>query len=170
MPKVLRVKFLRSAELFCFRCICKFDSLENPTETITSLRELSFRFRRFRYKWKNWFPWTMAAAEKLWRWVRFELILTMRDIYINLNLNPLTKFPSSNRSTEFKNILPWNISQMTMKTIPICRKIVISHAVKQGIPFWVYWKVNGNWDSNMIRIFQWRESHCRTNNSVRRNK
>ena len=36
----------------------------------------------------------------------------MRDIYINPNLNPLTKFISSSRSTEFKDILPWNISQM----------------------------------------------------------
>ena len=39
-----------------------------------------------------------------------------------------------------------------------------------GIPFWVYWKVNGNWDNNTIRIFQWRESHCRTNTNVRINK
>ena len=33
----------------------------------------------------------------------------MRDIYINSNLNSLTKFSSSSRSTEFKDILPWNI-------------------------------------------------------------
>ena len=31
-------------------------------------------------------------------------------------------------------------------------------------------KVSRNWDSNMIRISQWRWSHCRTNTSVRRNK
>ena len=30
--------------------------------------------------------------------------------------------------------------------------------------------VNGNWDNKMIRIYQRRESHCRTNISVRRNK
>ena len=39
-----------------------------------------------------------------------------------------------------------------------------------GHPFLVYWKVNGNCDNNMIRIFQWRGSHCRTNTSVRRKK
>ena len=72
---------------------------------------------------------------KPWRWVRFDLILTMRDIYINSNLNPLTKFTSSSRSTEFKDILPWNISQMIMKTIPISTRIVISYAMKRDIPF-----------------------------------
>ena len=49
---------------------------------------------------------------KPWRWVRLDLIPTMRDIYINSNLNPLTKFTSSSRSTEFKDIHPWDISQM----------------------------------------------------------
>ena len=65
---------------------------------------------------------------------RLELILAMRDTYINSNLNPLTKFTSSNRSTEFKGILPWNISEMVLKTIPISMRIVISYAIKQGIP------------------------------------
>ena len=65
---------------------------------------------------------------------RLELILAMRDIYINSNLNPLTKFTSSNTSTEFKGILPWNISEMVLKTIPISMRIVISYAIKQGIP------------------------------------
>ena len=35
---------------------------------------------------------------KPWRWVSFDLILMMRDIYIIFSLNPLTKFTSS-RST-----------------------------------------------------------------------
>ena len=34
----------------------------------------------------------------------------MRDIYINSNLSPPTKFTSSSGSTEFKDILSWNIS------------------------------------------------------------
>ena len=33
---------------------------------------------------------------KPWRWMRLDLTLTMRDIYISSNLNPLTKFTSSN--------------------------------------------------------------------------
>ena len=95
----------------------------------------------------------------------------LRDICINSNLNPLTRFSSSSsRSTKFKDILPWNIPQMIMKTISISTRIVISYAMKWGIPLWIWWKVNGNWDNNMIRIFQQRESHCRRNTSVRRNK
>ena len=59
----------------------------------------------------------------------------MRDIYCDSNLNPLTKFTSSRRSTEFKDILSWKISQMIMKTTPISTRIVISYAVKWGIGF-----------------------------------
>ena len=77
------------------------------------------------------------------------------------NLNPITKFTSSSRSTEFKDILLWNISRMVKKTVPISARIVISYAMKRGIALWVWRKVNGNWDNNMIRISQWRESHCR---------
>ena len=105
---------------------------------------------------------------KLGRWVKFDLILTMMDIYINSNLNSLTKFTSNSRSFEIIDILPWSISQMITKTIPISIEIVISYAMKRGIQFWVYWKVNGNWD-NMIRISQWRKSHYTTDTSVRRN-
>ena len=94
-----------------------------------------------------------TSSWKPWRWVRFDLILTMRDIYINSNLNPLTKFTSSNsRSTEFKYILPWNIYQMITKTIPISARIAISYAMKWSILLWVCCKVNINWDNNMIRI------------------
>ena len=103
-----------------------------------------------------------------WPWRR--VILTMRDICVSSNLNPVIKFTSSSRSTKFKDIFLWNISQMILKTIPISTRIVISYAMKRDIPFWVSQKVNGNWDNNMIRISQWRESHCRTNTSVRRNK
>ena len=66
--------------------------------------------------------------------IRLDLILSMWDIYINSNLNPLTKFTSSSRSTEFKDILPWNISQMVTKTVPISTRIVISYVMKRGIP------------------------------------
>ena len=46
-----------------------------------------------------------TSSWKPWRWVSLDLILTMRDIYIDSNLNPLTKFTSSSRSPEF--ILLW---------------------------------------------------------------
>ena len=110
-----------------------------------------------------------ASSWKTWKWVMLELILSMRDIHINANLNPLTKFTSSSRSIEFKDILSWNISQMITKTIPISTTIVISNAMKWGILLWIWWKVNGNW-YNMIRISQWRESHCRTDTSIRKKK
>ena len=67
--------------------------------------------------------------------MRLDLIFSVRDIYINSNLNPLTKFTSSSRSTKFKDILPWNISQMITKTVPISTRIVISYAMKLGILF-----------------------------------
>ena len=57
--------------------------------------------------------------------------------YIHSNLNPLTKFTSSSRSTEFKDILPKNISQMITKTIPIKTRIVVSYAMKWGILLWI---------------------------------
>ena len=102
--------------------------------------------------------------------MRNDLIILMRDIYINSNLNQITKFTNSSISTEFKDILPWNISKMIMKTIPISTRIVISNARKHGILWWIQWNANVNWDNNMIRTSQWWESHCRTNTSVRRKK
>ena len=108
------------------------------------------------------------SSWKPWRWVRFDLLFSMKDIYINFNLNPLIKLTTSSRNIEFKNILPWKISQMITKVIPIStRKIIISFAVNQGIPFWICWTLNRNWDNHMIRICQWRESHCRANISTR---
>ena len=111
-----------------------------------------------------------TSSWKSWRWVRLDLIISMRDIYLNCNLNPLTKFTSSSRSTTFKDVHPWNISQMISKNVPNSTRIVISYVMKWGIPLWIWWKVNGNWDNNMIRFFQWRESYCRINTSVRRKK
>ena len=64
-----------------------------------------------------------------------NLILMMRDIHINFNLNPLTKFTTSRRSTEFKDILPLYISQMIMKTIVISPRIVISYEKKRAACF-----------------------------------
>ena len=58
------------------------------------------------------------------------------DIYINSDLNLLTKLTISNRGTEFKDILLQKISQMIMKIVPISMRIVISNVMKQGIPMW----------------------------------
>ena len=60
-------------------------------------------------------------------------MLTVKDIYINSNLNPLTEFTSSSRSTEFKDILLRSISQMITKTVLISTRIVTSYAMKQDM-------------------------------------
>ena len=116
----MRAKFLGSNGLFCFISICKFGSFKNPFATITSLFELYFRIRRFilLVQTKKVISMNYGSSTiswKPWRWVRLDLIFSMKNLYINCNLNPLTKFTS----TEFKNILPWNISQMISKTIRI---------------------------------------------------
>ena len=76
---------------------------------------------------KNMISISYGSSTSCWKprgWVRFDLTFTMRNIYINSNLNPFTKFTSSSRGTEFKDIFPWNISQMITKTIPISMTIV----------------------------------------------
>ena len=139
LPKVLRTKFLGSDGFFCFSSICKFGSFKNPFATITSLPELYLRTRFFSLvqtkKVISMNYGSSTSSWKPWRWMRLNLILMMRDIYINSNLNPLTKFISSSRSTEFKDILPSNISQMITKTITISTRVVISYAMKWGILF-----------------------------------
>ena len=104
---------------------------------ITSLSELYFGIGRFilLVQTKKVISMTYDSSTsswKGWRWLRLDLILTMRVIY-NSNLNPLTKLTSSSRSTEFKDILLWNISQMILKTIPFSTRIAISYAMKQNI-------------------------------------
>ena len=110
---------------------------------------LNFRFRRFILlaQTKKMISMNYGRSTTSWkpqRWVRFDLILIMRNTYNNSNLNSLRKFISSNRSTEFKVILPWKISQMIAKTIVMSMRILISYAMRQCILFWVCWKVNGN--------------------------
>ena len=94
---------------------------------------LDFQSRGPVFKTTGW------LQDKL-RWVRFDLIVTMKDIHINSDLNQLTKFTCNSRSTEFKDILPWIISQMITKNIPVSKIIVISKAVKWGICFEFNWK------------------------------
>ena len=60
---------------------------------------------------------------------------TYTYIYINSNLNPVTNFTISSRSTKFEDILPWNIFQMIMKTVSISTRIVKIYAMKWDISF-----------------------------------
>ena len=91
----------------CFSNICTFGSLKNPFAVITSLPELYFRFRRvfLLVQMKKVISMNYCSSTsswKLWRWVRLELILLIRDIYINSDLNPLTKFTSTEEGLSWK--------------------------------------------------------------------
>ena len=102
--------------------------------------------------------------------MRLDLTFMMSDTYNNPDLKPFRKFTSSSKSTRFEDILPWNISQMITKTVPISIRIVMNYVMKQGIPYSILHKINGNWDKNVIRISQWRKNRCRTNTTTRRKK
>ena len=95
----------------------------------------------FWYKRKKWFLWIMTAGQAV-ESLRDEWGLTWYFLWGIHKSTHSQKFISSSRSTKFNNILPWNISQMTIKTVPISTRIIISYAVKRGIPFWICWKVS----------------------------
>ena len=82
---------------------------------ITTMSKLKFRFRRFILLVQmkkvisiTYNIWQQHKQLKTKEMRRFDLILSMRDIYTNSNLNPLTKVTSSSGSIEFKDILSWN--------------------------------------------------------------
>ena len=101
--------FWEVTDFFVFISICMCGSFKNSFATITSLSELYFRFRRFTLllqtkKEISIYCGSSTSSWKPWRWVRFDLMLSMWDIYINSNLNPLTKLnSSSSRSTELSS-------------------------------------------------------------------
>ena len=98
------------------------------------------------------------AVEKLWRWMMLHLIFMTRDINIT-NLDPVIKFwSSSSKSTQFS------------KTIPISTIIIKSCEMEISISLWGWKKIKEKYNSDIIRIFQCRESYCRTNTRVRRKK
>ena len=99
-------KFLRS-DRFCFISINNNGTIKNPFAMITNLSELHFISRRFimfvlMKEMISMSYGSITSSRKLWRWMRLDLIFTMRNVYINSN--PLTKF-----------ITPRNISQMITK-------------------------------------------------------
>ena len=128
-----------------------------------------------------WYKWGLISMSynsstsswKPWRWLRFYLILTMRDDkgYMHQFQPRVTcKVLKQQQRTESKYILLWNFLQLIMKTIPISTIIIESCEMKKMIPHWVQRNVNGNWGNNPIRISLRRESHCRTNTRIKRNK
>ena len=110
-------------------------------------------------------------------WQQHKQVKTMEmnqawpDIYVEGYIHqfqpgPTHKFTSSSRSTKFKDILHGTSLKWSQRPSNQHKN---SHKLSyMGHPVW--WKVNGTWYNHMIRIFQWRECHCRTNTSVRRKK
>ena len=109
-----RSQFLESDGLICFISIGKFGSFKNPLAIITSLSE----FHYFKYRRLSPLKQTTEVIDRRtsscepWRWIWLDMIFMMGEIYINSNLDLITKVSGSSRSTEFKDIHPWNISQM----------------------------------------------------------
>ena len=150
--------YLGSDGLFCFISTCKFGSFENSFANITSLSELYFRFRRLilLVQMKNMISVTYGSSTSRWkpqRLVRLDLILSMRDIYIISNLNPLTKFSSSSRNTEFKdNLLPWNIS-WSCNTVLNAHRVVFIFSIIAFLPVCLY--VYKCWSGFLVRNTIW---------------
>ena len=104
-----------------------------------------------------------------WRWVTLDYIITIRNTYTNFKLNPAIKFTSSTEKPSFF-IPPWNISQIITKADLFRTRIVLSYLMQQGNQFRIWQKVKWNCDYNMIKSFQWKEIHFRTNTSARINE
>ena len=96
----------------CFISICKFGSFKNPFATITSLSELFFRCRTFilSVKIKEVISISYGRSKstwKPWRWMRLDLIFTIRDIYLNSDLASFSEFRSSSRTIEGITLWVW---------------------------------------------------------------
>ena len=102
---------------------------------------------------KKCFLWTMAAAQAAENHGDEWGLTWYLQWGVYTSVPPWTL--SQNSLADAEAFLPWSISYINIKIIPISTRIVISHVMKWGILFWVYWKVNGNWDNNLIRIPNW---------------
>ena len=58
LPTIWKTRLLKS-----FISICKFGSFKNPFSMTTLNFTLAAEDLPFWYKWKNWFLWTMSAAQ-----------------------------------------------------------------------------------------------------------
>ena len=116
--------------IFCFIPISTFGSFKNPSTTNTGLSELGFKCWRFVLLVETKEVISMSYGSSISSWkslrsVRLGTTFMMRDIYINSNLDPITKFTRSKRSSELKDIHPRNLFEMIAKTVPINTRIKI---------------------------------------------
>ena len=69
-----------------------------------------------------WYKWKKKDSNELWQQLKtMEMSRAWSGTYDDegySNLYPLTKSNSSSRTTEFKDIFPWKVSQIIIKTGP----------------------------------------------------
>ena len=156
--KPLESSFWKVMDSFVWLAYSSLAASRTPIfSTITDQSKFYFIFRRFIVLGQTKAVISMnydssTSSWEAWRWGRFGMILTRGNININSNWNPFTKFMSTSRSTEFKDIFPWIVSQIITKAIPISMRIVIMYVMKRGVLIWVWWKVNQNWCNHIIKI------------------
>ena len=124
------------------------------------------------YKRKKWFLWTMAAAQAAenhgdeWdlTWYFLWGIYTPIPTWTHSQNSLASAEAPGLKINSHGTFLKWSQrpSQSARDSHTLC--------YETGIPLWIWWKANRNRDNNMIRIFQWTESHCRTKTSIWRNK
>ena len=117
-----------------------FASIQKPTNTLNLLTNSIYKIYIFYFSYIFCFIVNLFLLANKYLAAQAaenhgdEGVLLMRDVVLfNFNQNPLTKFTSSSRNSEFKDILPWNIFQMITKTVPISTRIFISNAMKWNI-------------------------------------
>ena len=121
----------------------------------------------FWHKRKKWFVWTTSVAQvaenhgdewgltwHFW-WGIYSSILTWTHSQNSLAAAEVLSLKISSHGTS----LEW------------WRRASKSHEISHkqcNKTWWIWLKINGKWDNNMIRISQWRDSDCITNTNNRR--
>ena len=112
----------------------------------------TFRLRRFILLVQISKASSMSYSSNLSSWklksyVKLELIYD--EGYIHwFQLGPTHKISTSSRSTKFRDILLWSISQLTTKTVQISMRIVVSSPMKRAVFFRI---IFFNWDSLLTK-------------------
>ena len=125
LSKLERAKFLESNSFV----LLAYASLVAPRALLQWLLAcLNFTLESqelsFWYKWNEWgLTWYFL-------WGIYTSIPNWSHSQNSLAAAEALRYPQ-------QDILPWNISQMMTKTIPISTRIVISYAMKLGIPLWI---------------------------------
>ena len=79
---------------------------------------------------------SLAASRTLLQQLLVCLNFTLESICFRfVGTNKKVICMNYDSSTEFENILPWKISQIIMKTVPVKTIIVIKYAINQGFCF-----------------------------------